>query len=97
MPDGFVSLADAFNKEPVFDGLRKKIKESDVVVDFYKIFPDFEKIAKPVKVDKQVLYLSVQNAGWRSELKFKEKIIIEKVNEYYKEERVKSLRFSSKV
>lgn len=97
MPDGFISLADAFNQEPVFEGLRKKLKESDVVVDFYKIFPDLEKIVKPVKVDKNVLFLSVSNAAWRSELKFKEKVIVDKVNEFYKEERVKSIRFSSKV
>ena len=97
MPDDFISLADAFNKEPVFEGLRKKLKESDIVVDFYKIFPDLEKIAKPVKVEKCVLFLSVQNAAWRSELKFKEKVIADKINEFYKEERIKSLRFSSKV
>jgi len=97
MPDDFISLADAFNKNPAFDGLRKRLKESDIVNDFYKIFPDLEKIAKPVRVEKTVLFLSVPNAAWRSELKFKEKVIVDKVNEFYKEERIKSLRFSSKV
>ena len=59
MPDGFVSLADVFNKEPIFDGLRKKIKESDVVADFYKIFPDLKKVASASKVEKKTLFLKV--------------------------------------
>ncbi|MFO7446257.1 MAG: DUF721 domain-containing protein [Ignavibacteriaceae bacterium] len=95
MPDGFVSLADAFNKEPIFDGLRKRIKESDVVANFYTILPDLKKIAVPVKVEKKTLYLKVENAAWRSELKYSEKTIISKVNDFYKEERIRYLRFSS--
>ena len=94
MPDGFLSLADIFSKEPMLDGLRRKIKEADVVADFYKIFPDLEKISKPVKVEKKVLHLRVENAAWRSELKYIEKTIIEKVNQYYKEERIRYLKFS---
>ena len=95
MPDGFVSLADAFDKEPMFDGLRKRIKESDVVADFFIIFPDLIKIAAPVKVEKKILFLKVVNSAWRSELKYKEKVIIDKVNEHYNEERIKYLKFSS--
>ncbi len=94
MPDDFVSLADIFNKEPLFDGLRRKIKESDVVAEFHKILPDLKKIAQPVKVEKKTLHLKVENAAWRSELKFKEKIIIEKVNSFFNEERIKFIKFS---
>ncbi len=95
MPDGFLSLSDIFNKEPAFEGLRKLIKQSDVVADFFKIFPDLEKIVIPVKVDKKILFLRVENASWRSELKFRESIIIDKVNKYFKEECISKIRFIS--
>jgi hypothetical protein len=93
MPNGFVSLSDAFNKEPMFDGLRKIINESDVVAEFNKIFPDLEKVARAVKVEKKVLYLHVENPSWRSELKFRENILVEKVNKFFKDERIYKVRF----
>ena len=95
MPEGFKSLADIFNKNPEFAGLRKIMGESDVVAEFYKVFPDLEKIAKAVKVDKKTLFLKVENAAWRNELKFKEETIIEKVNTYFKEKRIYKIRFIS--
>ncbi len=95
MPSGFKSLSEIFDKEPAFDGLRKIIKESDVVVDFNKLFPDLVQVAKPVKVEKKTLVLRVENAAWRNELKFKEQLLIEKINQYYKEERIYRVRFLS--
>ena len=60
------------------------------------IFPDLEKIATAVKVDKNTLYLRVENPAWRSELKFKEKFITENINKHFKEDIVKYIRFVSK-
>jgi len=94
MPSSFKSLSDAFYSEPGFESLRKIIDESDVVLDFYKIFPDLEKIVKAVKVDKSTLLLKVENPTWRLELKFREKIIIDKVNSYFKEIRINKIRFA---
>jgi len=51
------------------------------------------KIASAVKVEKKTLFLRVENSAWRSEIKFKEKIIIDKVNEYFKDDRIKAVRF----
>lgn len=95
MPDSFKSLGDVFKREPAFKNLREVVKSSDVVNDFYKIFPDFEKIATAQKVVKRVLKLRVENSTWRSEMKFREKEIIERINKFYNEERVKQIRFSS--
>ncbi|RKY97363.1 MAG: hypothetical protein DRQ13_04775 [Ignavibacteriae bacterium] len=95
MPDSFKSLGDVFRKEPAFKYLREVVKSSDVVNDFYKIFPDFEKIALPLKVDKKVLKLRVENPTWRSEMKFRESEIVERINKFYNEERIKQIRFSS--
>jgi len=93
MTNDFLSLADIINKDPALYNLRKTLKQFDIVADFNKIFPDLEKIAIAVKVVKDVLYLKVDNPAWRSELKFKEKIIVEKVNKYFKEKRIKGVRF----
>ncbi len=95
MPNSFKSLGDVFRREPAFKNLREVVKSSDVVNDFYKIFPDFEKIALPLKVDKKVLKLRVENPTWRSELKFMESEIIERINKFYNEDRVKQIRFGS--
>ncbi len=95
MPDSFKSLGDVFRREPAFKNLREVVKSSDVVNDFNKIFPDFEKIATAQKVIKKVLKLRVENSTWRSEMKFREKEIIERINKFYNEERVKQIRFSS--
>lgn len=96
MPDAFVSLADIFKNEPGLHNVRRKMNEADVVLEFNKIFPEFSKVVEPVKFEKKTLFLKVENPAWRSELKFKEKIIIEKINSYFGEERILYLKFSSK-
>jgi hypothetical protein len=93
MHNGFISLGEAIEKEPSLSKLRDSIKDSDIIVKFYEIFNDFEKIAEPVKVKNNVLYLRVENSVWRSELKFKEHAIIEKINKFVKEERIKKIKF----
>ena len=90
---GFSSLKEIFEKEPQFSNLRRVVKQSDVVNDFETIFPELKKVAAAVKVEKKALCLRVENAAWRSELKFRERQIIEKVNNFYKEERIKFVRF----
>jgi hypothetical protein len=44
-------------------------------------------------LDRKLLKLKVENPAWRSELRFKEKEIVEKINNYFHEERVKQIRF----
>ena len=61
---------------------------------FLEIFPDLVKVAKALKVDKKTLFLKVENSVWRSELKFSESVIIEKINTFFKEERIKYIKFS---
>lgn len=93
MPDKFRSIGDVFRKEPALNKLREVVKSSEVINDFSKIFPHFEKIASPYKVNKKSLMLKVENPAWRNELKFKESEIINKINNYYKEERINQIRF----
>ncbi|OIP55580.1 MAG: hypothetical protein AUK34_12775 [Ignavibacteria bacterium CG2_30_36_16] len=93
MPEDIKSIGDIINNDPVFSNLRNVMQQSDVVIEFIKIFPDLLKIASAVKVEKKTLFLRVENSAWRSEIKFKEKIIIDKVNEYFKDDRIKAVRF----
>lgn len=95
MSDGFLSIAEIINKEPGLEKLRKVIKQHDVIEGFHKIFPDLKKIAVPAKIEKKVFYIKVQNAAWRSELKFNQKTLIEKINTFYSEEIIKSIKFLS--
>ena len=95
MPDSFKSLGEFFRSEPKLYNIRRIVKSSEVILDFYKIFPDLEKIVKPQKVEKMFLKIRVENAVWRSELKFKELEIVEKINNYYNEERIKGIKFTN--
>ena len=93
MPEKFKSIADILNENPGLATVRKIIKQSDVIIGFYDIFPELKKVVKPVKVDKQILFIKVENSILRSELRFQENLIVSKVNKYFKEERIKGIKF----
>ena len=95
MPDGFKSLKDVFISDPNLVNVRKVIKSSDVIIDFYTIFPNLKKVVVPLKIDKMFLKIRVENSVFRSELKFKEREIVDKINKFYNEERVKGIKFSN--
>lgn len=94
MPDGFRSLKDIFNYEPEFKNLREVIKTKDVVNDFFEIFPDLKNVVSSVKSSRKTLLIKVENPIWRQELKLQENNIKRKINEFYKEERISTVRFS---
>ena len=96
MPKGFKSIKEVFDTEPGLKKIRNVIDENDVINDFEKIFPEFIIVVRAKKVEKKTITLRVENAVWRNELKFKEKEIIEKINSFYNEERIKEIRFSAK-
>jgi len=96
MYDDFKSIKEVFNNHPELKKIKTIVEENDVVNDFEAIFPDLKKVVKPQKVERGILTLKVENAAWRSELKFKETEIINKINSFYKEERVNKIKFSGK-
>lgn len=95
MHKDFLSLGEIIKNEPGLEKLRNVIKENDTIIDFNKIFPKLEKLVKPFKVSRKTLFLKVENSVCRSELKFKEKIIMDRINDYYKEKRINSIKFLS--
>lgn len=96
MPDDFKSIREIFNANPELKKIKEIINQNDVINDFELIFPDFKKIVKPIRVENGTLTLKVENAAWRTELKFKETEIIEKINSFYKEKRISKIKFSAK-
>ncbi|GAB4287866.1 MAG: hypothetical protein Kow0098_04970 [Ignavibacteriaceae bacterium] len=95
MPEEFKSLGDFINHDSSFNGIRKTIRQMDVITRFYEIFPDLKKVAIPVKMENNKLHLKVENPAWRSELKFSETKIISKINEFLGGEIVAEIRFMS--
>lgn len=93
MRNSFRSLKDVFMKETSLAGMRELVASSDVIVQFYEIFPNLEKIAVPLSCEKKILKLKVENPAWRNELKFKEFEIIENINKHFNEQRINQIRF----
>ena len=96
MTKRFKSITEIINEDEELSELRKVTKGFRVVEEFNSIFPDLIKVAKPVKVEKKILFLKVENSVWRSELNFQQKIIVEKINKYFSEQLIKTVRFVSK-
>lgn len=92
MPD-LKSISEVFNKDEALGNVRNFVKQADVVLLFSEIFPDLKNIARAVKVEKGFLYLRVENSIWRSELKFRQKFIIERINNHCGENIIKSIKF----
>jgi hypothetical protein len=93
MHSSFKSLKEVFKKERSLSGVREIVESADVIVQFYEIFPNLEKIAIPQQCEKKVLKIKVENPSWRNELKFMETEMIEKVNSFFKETRINQIRF----
>ncbi|MBN1638564.1 MAG: DUF721 domain-containing protein [Ignavibacteriales bacterium] len=91
----YKSIAEVFQKEKEFKKFREILKENEILEAFGILFPDLKKIAKPIKIEKNNLFLRVENSVWRSELHLKQKMIIEKVNEHFNKIIIKSIKFVS--
>lgn len=93
MPKDFKSLREVFGKEKAFEKVRAAAKEYEVLEKFSEIFPDLIKVVNAVKIEKGVLFLKVENSVWKSELKFRQTTVIEKINKTFNEPIVKTIRF----
>jgi hypothetical protein len=93
MHSSFKSLKDVFKKERSLAGIREIVESADVIVQFYNVFPNLERVAVPQSCEKKVLKLKIENPAWRNELKFMETEIIEKINNHFNEKRINQIRF----
>ena len=93
MHSSFKSLREVFKKEKALSGVREIVESADVIVKFYEIFPNLEKVVIPQHCEKKTLKLKIENPAWRNELKFMEIEMIEKINSFFKEKRINQIRF----
>jgi hypothetical protein len=93
MHSGFKSLKDVFRSERSLSGVREMVDSADVILHFYEIFPNLEKVVVPQQCEKKVLKLKVENPSWRNELRFMETDMVEKINSHFKEIRINQIRF----
>jgi hypothetical protein len=89
----FKTVEEILNSENDFANLRESLKNYRVVDEFEKIFPDLKSIAQAVRVEKNVLYLRVENSVWKSELNFNKNVIVEKINKHYSLSIIKTIKF----
>lgn len=89
----FRTITDVIENEKEFEKLRESLNNYNVVDEFGKIFPELILIAKAVKLEKKNLFLKVENSVWKSELNFQKTILIEKINKYFGNEVIKSIKF----
>ncbi len=93
MRNNFKSLKEVFRKERSLAGVREIVNSADVIVHFYEMFPNLEKVAIPQSCEKRILKLKIENPAWRNELKFMELEMIEKINKHFNEKRINQIRF----
>ena len=93
MRSGFKSLNDVFRKEKSLEKIRELVDSSDVVYKFFDIFPNLKEVTEPISCEKNTLIIKVENPAWRNELKFMEAEMVEKINVFFKEKRIKQIRF----
>jgi len=86
------SLAELLASEPGLRKINAFVKENEVIEKFYEIFPAFEKIVEPQKIERKVLLLKVENPAWRHELFLQKEKLVEIINEFFGEKRINYLK-----
>lgn len=89
----FRTIDDVLKKEAEFTNLRESLKNYNIVDEFEKIFPELKPIAQAIKVEKQILFLRVENSVWKSELNLRKNLIAEKINKHFNGLVIKTIKF----
>ena len=95
MHNNFKSLSEIIYKEKAFEKIVARANEQEIGDQFDKIFPELAKVSEAVKVEKNILYLKVENSVWRSELNIKQDAIIKKIKLNLSQSEVKKIKFIS--
>ncbi|MBK7105044.1 MAG: DUF721 domain-containing protein [Ignavibacteriae bacterium] len=93
MLNSFRSITEIINNESAFEKFRKSAKENEVVDKFYLIFPELKKTVSVKSVKKQILFLTAENSVLKNELFLNRKLIVEKINNYFKEKIIIDIKF----
>lgn len=96
MDNSFKSLSEILSSSNEFDKFRKAARENDVIDKFFEIVPGLKGVAEPVKLERKILFLKVENSVWRSELNLKQKFLTAKINRFFDEDLIQNIKFISK-
>jgi trehalose-6-phosphate synthase len=87
------SLAEIILNSADMEKIRDVRLKYKVVEEFLLIFPEFAEFVIPVKYNKKILSLRVENSVMRQELNLRQEALIEKINKYYQKEVVNKIKF----
>lgn len=92
MYDGLKSLKEILSTNKDLKPVQRAIKQAEVIENFFEIFPNLSKMVEPLKVEKATLHLFIENASLRNEIKFHETELIDRINEFFKEKRIRYIK-----
>jgi len=93
MPNKFKSISEIIHREKAFSKVIEKSRQQEVMDKFYVIFPELKKIAEVIRVDKETLFLRVENSVWRSELNLNRESLINKLNNQLEDKVINKIKF----
>jgi len=86
------SIAELLQSEPGLRKINSFVKNNEVIEKFFEIFPAFEKIVEPQKVERKILLLKVENPARRHELFLQKEKLVENINNFFGEKRINFLK-----
>jgi hypothetical protein len=95
MPNNFKSITEILKHERAFSNFNKSVREQDVLIEFFKIFPDLKKTVKVSNINKGILFLNVENSVLRNEIHLHKNLLVEKINKYFNSNVVNDLKFTN--
>jgi hypothetical protein len=89
-------VGDVLKTSAEFRRLARAAEEQRAIEVFPDVFPFLAEDAVPLSVADGTLHLRVENAAWRSEIKFREREILEKLNAELDGAPVRRLKFAAR-
>ncbi len=86
-------MADIILNGEGFEKIREISLKYKVVEEFLELFPEFKDFVEPVKLNRKILSLRVENSVMRSELNLRQDALKEKINKHYNKELVSTIKF----
>ncbi|MBV6444657.1 MAG: hypothetical protein IFNCLDLE_00920 [Ignavibacteriaceae bacterium] len=70
------------------------MEKEEVYENFFLIFPELAGHVLPVKYDNGTLSIKVDNPALKNELKFNDELLVNRMNTWFKSEKIKQIKFS---
>ncbi|MFP4458671.1 MAG: DUF721 domain-containing protein [Candidatus Zixiibacteriota bacterium] len=88
------SIANILRKALARNKFREETTEFDIAANYEKLFPGIiSQMSKPVRVNDDVLYIKVFDCVLRNELKFRQNVMLNKINEKMRIKKLRNIKF----